>query len=122
MCNIRTSTYSLCAHKGPTTITRRCPGYIDSGFEITCDDPAKRQVTPAIIDAYCLGCRPVEYEDGESEVEKEFERRRKRILEEIGRKKGRMDDDDEVEWTLIKPLEKKEEEEMKLVCRGGKKV
>ncbi len=79
MCNLRTSYYSLCGHKGPTTASRRCPGYIDSGFEINCDDPAKRKLELGTIDGYCLGCQPVELEESDSEVEEEAERRRRNV-------------------------------------------
>lgn len=79
MCNLRTSYYSLCGHKGPTTASRRCPGYIDSGYEIECDDPAKRRLELATIEGYCLGCRPVELEESDGEIEEEAERRRENV-------------------------------------------
>lgn len=132
MCNFHTSTYSLCTHKGPTTITSRCPGYIDSGFEITCDDPLKRKFHPRVLDGYCLGCRPVVHEDGDSEVE-EVERRKERMSEERSRKRRRIeeeveravDEDEEMEWRLLEALEKQEGEERRAVggkVRGGKRA
>ncbi|KAL8910481.1 MAG: hypothetical protein Q9171_004232 [Xanthocarpia ochracea] len=105
MCHIWTTTYTLCSHKGPTTCATRCPAYIDSGYEITCDDPLKRAVHPRFLEGWCLGCRPIVHEKMDSK-EEDFV---------MGKEDEDEDDDDEMEWRLLKVREEIDEEERRAV-------